>query len=496
MTILPVAEYAPDAAPIAAGHLTIASGVYPRSDGSDGPLRAPGVYGDALPSPALGAISSRTEDSLGVIAAGTATGLYTLAGTAWVDRSPAPYTLADGDRWRFTQFGEQIIGVTPSALPQAWQIGSGSDFADLSADAPSGKFVATFEPGFLMIGAYDNGVLAAPNGVWWSGINDATLWPAPGTLAAASVQSDLQDLPNGGYITGLAPAVGGAAGVVFTERAIYRVEYIGPPQIFAFREVDRARGNACPDGIAQVGGVCFFVGEDGFQMFDGTTCTPIGFGKVDQTFLSTISPGGLSRVSATIDLARKIVIWSWPTGDGPNDRWLMYSWGANRWRYSDDPAIAGGPLLAARTIPTSIDDLDTLYPGGIDSIPISLDSAVFTGGRPVLAGFDTSNQLVIYEGAPLAARLETAESEPGPSRIFVQGLRPLSDAATMLLSVGVRERLSDTVVYTSGTQPVADGYAPQRITGRYVRARMDVPAGANWTYIHGADLRSKQTGIR
>ncbi|WP_160119880.1 hypothetical protein [Rhodovarius lipocyclicus] len=496
MTILPVAEYAPDASPIGATHLTVASGVYPRSDGSDGPLRAPGVYGDALPSQVLGAISSRTEDAAGVIAAGTATGLYTLAGGTWFDRTPSPYALADGDHWRMAQFGDQIIAVTPMHAPQAWQIGSGGDFADLSPDAPKGKFVATFEPGFLMIGAYDNGVLSAPNGVWWSALNDATQWPAPGTLAAASVQSDLQQLPNGGYITGLAPAVGGAAGVVFTERAIYRVEYIGPPQVFAFREVDRARGNACPDGIAQVGGMCFFVGEDGFQMFDGTTCTPIGFGKVDRTFLSTVSPGGLNRVSATIDLARKLVIWSWPSGDGPNDRWLLYSWGANRWRYSDDPLIAGGPLLAARTIPTSIDDLDSLYPAGIDSIPISLDSSVFSGGRPVMAGFDTANRLVLYEGATMAARLETAESEPGPARMFVQGLRPLSDAAAMRLSVGVREHLWELPSYTEGTQPTLDGYASQRITGRYVRARMDVPAGADWSYVHGVDLRASAVGIR
>ena len=497
MTIFHVAEYAPDRAPLGGPHLTLASGVFPRSDGTDGPLRSAAVYADPLPGPVLGATSVRTEDSLGVIAAGTETGLFTLAGTTWTDRTPpTPYALAPGDRWRFAQFGSRIIAVTPTAPPQTWTVGSGDDFADLSEDAPKGKFVATFEPGFLMIGAYDDGVFAAPNGVWWSALNDATQWPPIGTLAAGSAQSDLQQLANGGYITGLAPAVGGAAGVVFTERAIYRVEYIGPPQVFAFREVDRARGNSSPDGIAQVGNVVFFVGEDGFQMSDGTTCTPIGFGKVDRTFLSTVAPSGLSRVTATVDLARKIVVWSWPTSEGPNDRWLMYSWGADRWRFCDDPAIAGGPLLAARTIPSSLDDLDTLYPDGIDSIPISLDSQVFAGGRPFLAGFDTANRLVAYEGGTLAARIETAELEPGDQRVFVNGWRPLTDAAAVRCSTGYREGLADVVNYTAGTAPILDGYAPQRVTARYVRGRLDVPAGANWTYIQGADLRSAPAGQR
>lgn len=496
MPILPVADYAPDRAPLGGAHLPVAQGVFPRSDGNDGPLRAPAILSDALPGQVRGAAAARTAARVGVVVGGTPAGLFLLDGMTWQDKSKTGGYALGTERWRFCQFGDRLIAASMGAPTQSYTLGGAGAFADLAATAPRGRFIATIEPGFVMLGDYLGGALSARNGVWWSGLNDATVWPTPGTAAAQSVQSDLQQLPNGGYVTGLAGAVGGAAGVVFTERALYRIEYIGPPQIFAFREVDRSRGNAAPDGIARVGSTVFFVSEDGFVAFDGTEARNIGFGRVDRSFLAALAPDGLDRITATVDLARKLVVWSYPTSGGVNDRWLIYSYGADRWRACDDPAIMARLLFPASMASVSIDALDAMFPGGIDAVPVSLDSAALSGGRPILAGFDASSRLVAYEGSTLAARVETADLEPGPNRLMVSGLRPMSDAPGILASVGGREALTAALTYTPGTLPALDAFAPQRVTARYLRGRLDVPAGVEWTYLQGADLRAQPVGRR
>lgn len=499
MPIIQVAEYAPDQAPYLNGNLSVASGVYPREDGSDGPLRGPVVLTAALASACRGAFAARDKTATAYMVAGTAGKLYIQAGTAWTDKAGAAYAVPTGGHWRFTQFGELILATNYVDAVQTWTMGAAGNFADLAAGAPLAKYIATVEPGFVMLGFYSSGGVVA-NGVWWSGINDATSWPTIGTTAAASAQSDNQQLPGGGFVTGILPAIGGAAAAVFTERAVYRVEYVGAPAIFSFREVERGRGCICPQGLTQVGPLAFYISEDGFCMFDGTQVVPIGFGKVDKKFLGEVDVNNLERVYAAIDYARKCVIWAYPTNaatSGNPNRWMIYNYANQRWRYCDDASIVSEYFMPARLAGYNLDTLDSVLTGGPDaSGGFTVDSALYIGGTRVLSAFDTSHRLVSYEGSTLAARVETGDADMSGSRIFVSGIRPLTDAASATARVGTREVLSDALVYTDATAPGVDGYAPQRVSTGYARAVVEVPASAEWTYLQGADVTARADGRR
>lgn len=519
LTRLSFADYAPDAAPYLSGSVPVARNTVPRVDGTDGPLRGPVVIAGPLPAPCRGAFAARDRFGATYLVAGTQTGLFVLAGSGWenISREGGYNTQNDGS-WQFAQFGERVIATNDADPPQSWLLGS-AGFGDI-AGAPRARSLAAVEPGFIMLGRYDTGSGTLAAGLSWSGINDATLWPEPGTLAATSVQRDIQELPNGGAVVGIVPAVGGANAVILSERAIHRVEYAGPPAIFAFREVDRSRGCICPNGIAVVGGAVYFVSEDGFLAYDGNALAPIGQGKVDATFLRRVDQSQLHRVLATVDPDRKLIVWAYPTAgaDAPRE-WLVYSYATGKWRTGDDASLAVEALLAARQAALTLDDEGTttgiyVEPGYVEADYVihldvngdanldapglpSFDASAYAGGRRLFAGFDPLHRLVTFDGVPLPARLETQDTDSQDGRrVFVSGVRLLTDAPTYSAAVGMRERLADGVTYGSPTPAATDGMCPQRVSGRYGRAAVAIPGGVEWSYLQGLEVVMRPEGRR
>jgi hypothetical protein len=75
--LVEVADYAPDAAPYLDARMHIASGVYPRTEGGDGPLLGPvQADADALPSRVFGAFAARDMNGTNYVFAGTVNQLY------------------------------------------------------------------------------------------------------------------------------------------------------------------------------------------------------------------------------------------------------------------------------------------------------------------------------------------------------------------------------------------------------------------------------------
>ena len=119
-----------------------------------------------------------------------------------------------------------------------------------TGNAPTARFVTVVRD--FVVAGY---VAGEESRVYWSDINNELNW-----VASASSQSDSQYLPDGGNITGLA---GGEYGLVFLERAIYRMTYSGSPFFFQFDAISRTLGCISAGSIAQFGGVTYFLADDG-----------------------------------------------------------------------------------------------------------------------------------------------------------------------------------------------------------------------------------------
>jgi len=222
--------------------------------------------------------------------------------------------------WDVTQFGAVVIAADGNAKLQAYDLGSSTAFADLAADAPIAKFVTVVRD--FVVAA---NVAGEESKVYWSDINNETVWTP--SLAA---QADAQVLPDGGDITGIA---GGEYGLIFLEKAIYRMTYAGSPFFFQFDAISRSLGCIANGSIAQLSGITYFLADDGFYACNGQTVTPIGAEKVDRWFFENVSISKVTNeMSATVDPVRSLIIWVVPTAAG--NKLLIYSQKLNRWSYS------------------------------------------------------------------------------------------------------------------------------------------------------------------
>lgn len=132
----------------------------------------------------------------------------------------------------------------------------------------------------------------------------------------------------------------------------------------------------------------------------------------------------------------------------------------------------------------------------IDNLSIGTFDSIATGQLPSLAAFDGTHSQGYFNSTPLQAVLETSEHAAAPRRIFVRGFRPITDAPGTLGSVSTRENEQTTPVYTSENTVNAQGFVPQRVSTRYSRGKVRIPAGTTWTFAAGVEPDVSQEGQR
>lgn len=496
MPIIPFGEWLPDKAVLNSPGASEAKGVYPRTETTYGPISSLAAVSGSLTARCQGAFSGRkASDGVIYTFAGDATKLYKLDGTAWDNVSQGAYSAGTEEWWNFAQYGDRVMAANINTNTQVYNLATlPATCSDLAAGCPRGRYITTVREFTVLGNTWDAVDGYKPGRVWWSGFDNPTNWPTPGSATAVADQSDFNDMPTGGWVQGIVGAVGGADAIVLMEQAVYRMQYEGPPTIFRFDEIDRSRGCSAPGSIVNTGQLVAFLAEDGWYVCDGQSVQPIGSGKIDKWFFSQVDQTYLSRITGTADPINKLIIWSFPTGatGATPDKVLIWNWALNRWSYGD---LACEMLLRARTTGYTLEQLDSVS-ASIDALPLSLDSRIWTGGRVALAGFDTSHQLAFMTGANQAATLTTAEFDGQGKRMFINGIRPIVDGGTVLASVGYRETPDGAVSYTVATAPGANVVCPQRVSTRYARARVEIAAGGTWTHATGIEPSMRQEGRR
>jgi hypothetical protein len=501
MPLIPPAEFAPDQ-PALSEFTDIVLNVVPLTKESYGPLRSLEPFSDALDSQCRGVVSVQDSDLATFTFAGTETTLNMITGgdITWNDVSQAgAYSTGDQEYWRFGQFHDLVIATNFIDPVQAYDMSSPTLFADLAAGAPKGRHIAIVRNFCVVANTNDPSDSNVPMRVWWSAYNNATDWPVPGSADAQAKQSDFTDLVGDqGAITGLVGHLGGADGAVFFARGVWRMVYQGPPTVFGFYPAEGVSGTRASNSIVHIGPTVYYLAEDGFAVFDGTRSQPIGGQKVDRWFFDRVDHNYLDQVIGAVDPINKLVFWIFPstaaTVPGAPDTMLIFNFQIGRWSYAETSAEW---LLRSLSFGVSLDGLDALFPGGIDSIPYSLDSRLFVGGAVQLSAIDTDHKLAFFAGQTLEAQIATRTAQPFDGmRAWVRSVRPLVDGGVPTVAMGLRDRLVDTVAFGSDVAMNSMGESPQRADGRYISALVKVPAGSNWEHMRGIDLDAEKGGWR
>lgn len=453
--------------------------------------------------------------AVGVVVSYLDTGSASTGGTPPVaNTATVPYSTGADERWEFSVFGERIIATNFTDDIQSFVMGVSTAFSQLSPDAPKARYVAQVKD-FLMVANTSDGTDGpVPQRVWWPAIDDPTNWPTIGSDVAAEVQSDQQDLVGiGGWDQGIVGGLSSADAVIFQERAIFRAVYIGPPAIFSFSVLSGGRGTPAPGSIVQVGEQAFYLADNGFYVTDGLQSVPIGAEQVDKTFWSLVDQNNLFRISAAADPLNKLIYWAFPgpqnTAGAPNYI-IVYNYELKRWSLIQQMTEI---MVRALTTGYTLEQLN--FFGNLETLPFSLDSRAWTGGRLNLACFDPTHAMALFSGAALPATMDTSEANlndkglahinrtwpmvdavPGLSGAFLNSLFS-GTTPPITVSIGQRNRLADPVMWgTPSAVTATTGSAPLRSTAVFQRARVQIVAGASWQNAQGINFDWRPAGNR
>lgn len=485
--IVPFGKFRPDQSRFNPSVTTSVVNVRPTPDGW-GPLRALSVISDALPAEPRGAIAVRSNSGVWRIFAGTATNLYRInsADYSWdeVSRATDDYSLAAGEFWSFEQWGNYLVATAVgSDFPQFYDLSSGAvDFANLTNASFEARYVKAIGD-FLVFACIDGDNTAMK----WSGINDFTSW------TEGIDGSDTQTHPTGGDIQGM---IGQAAnGLVFQSDAIKQILF-SPDSgvVFTFATVNPDRGVYAPRSIVNIAAGDFvYLAKNGF--FRGVDSRPIGSQRVDQWFFSVV--GDATLVSGVRDPFLKIIWWRFPLAAGGNAM-LGYDYQLDEWLYSTN---APTELLEAATIGYTLENLDAF--GTIDSLPYSLDSRFWKGGLPGFAGFDSTYKFGFFDGDNLEALIETEDKMLNyPRRAITggadgQGIQLLADTNMAQLAIATKETQDGALMYGNYlTQESGLPWFSSRVSGKWHRFRVKIPANSTWRKATGLDVPFTDGGMR
>lgn len=491
MTFLPFGEFKPDSSALDSGSSPMALNVIPGAAGDYLPF--PSLASFSLPIPdgrrIRGIISARLPDGTSVIYVGTDVDIWQVTGQGYILRG-SPYSLTLNEQWSFTQWRSNILAASYES-GVFYSIINSTQFSPLitSLRAPKARHIAIVNRDFTVLGNTTDTVDGQrPTRVWWSARGNPSNFDPNITVGSGFEDLDAED----GSVQAI---IGSEFGTIVMQKGIWRMTYEGGDVIFRFDKVVKNKGTISPGSVISFGRTIYFWDEDGPYAFDGANAIPIGDGKIAATAIGQLNQESRAWISCAIIPRQTVVIWALPTNSSLADKLYIYNWKTGRWSYAE---IEVEMLFSAFTSAVMFDD--AAYSSlALDSLPESdwpIDGAQFMGGVPVLGAFAPDHSMRFFNGPPLPATIETAETAPfGDRRAAVRSVRPLIDgAATVRVSVARRDHLSVTPILSPYSDLNLSGAANIWAQGRYLRARVQIPSGFN--HAIGVETDFLREGLR
>lgn len=412
----------------------------------------------ALPDAPRGAFAAVTQAGAFKGFFGTEEKLYSLDSDFGFTEIGTGYALNAGYNWGFTQYGNKLIATNPADGMLSYDIESGGAVTAVT-DAPAARIVFFWAEMLIALDCDgDNRLMqnSAPGSY--------TNWSSKG--AQKSPFADGEALMGGGVLNQ------GQAGII-QRSGTHILTVTGNDRIFRRDRVSDV-GAVNPDCIVQAPGSLYFWDSSGPHRLTAQGVEAIGEGKVSRTYAEIVDP---ATISGAYDAERQQVVWRLSATD-----LLVYDIPTGEFVPVREATAA---IVKMANIAQTLEDLDAF--GTLDSLPFSLDSAAWQGGKPRLAALDSSNRFGFFDGSFLSAELDTATLTDRVS-MLVNWCEPVTDAAAVTVTLGVRDRLADTTTWKTAASLVASGRVPLRGRGKCLTMRHNIAAGAEWSYLRGVEF--------
>jgi len=170
--------------------------------------------------------------------------------------------------WALDNFGENLIACANNGMVYEWPPNLSSRAAAISNAPTKNSFVLVSTPDRHLVCFGTEETIGDPTSfdpmlVRWSETEDDTTWVATATNTAGS-----QRLTDGNYLSTAIRSRGQI--LVFTDNALYGMQYLGVPYTFGFQQLGTNCGSLSNNAAVDVNGVAYWMSPDSFFTFDGT----------------------------------------------------------------------------------------------------------------------------------------------------------------------------------------------------------------------------------
>lgn len=122
--------------------------------------------------------------------------------------------------------------------------------------------------------------------------------------------------------------------LVFTDSALYGMQYLGPPYVWGFQILEDNISIAGPNAVATASNVTYWMGMDKFYMYSGRTQTLPS--TLREYVFSDINLTQQYQVNAGTNEGYNEVWWSYCSANSTVvDRYVVYNYLENTWHYGD-----------------------------------------------------------------------------------------------------------------------------------------------------------------
>jgi hypothetical protein len=426
------------------------------------------------------------------------TKIYSYYSGTWNDITNADYDYSTStNNWQHTVLNAFPVFNNGTNRPQAWSnLQPTEKLKDLEGwDLSSTCSIMRSFKAYLLAGNIIENGISYPSRVKWSGS------ALPNELPTTW---DVEDVTNdAGYID-LADSVGsiidmrvlGDNLLIYKQRSVYLMMYIGGNNIFSVKQVFNSIGALAKDCIAEINGQHLVLTTDDVILTDGNSFKSIIDGKLRKHLFSSINNQALNAAYVTQYYKFSEVWVCVPVGSSKTaNRAYVYNYATGIWstrNLNNLPQITQIPL-----------DISTAASFNSSNTPFNSSDYIYNLSQYqlnqyFLVGCDTANsRLVLLEtnattdvGVNIIATVERTNLQTGDDesikivkRIFPKMTKVAGSSNVVNFYIGTQMKRNEPIVWTNAMpfNIVTDEKIDLFATGKFLSLRIESTGDINWT---------------
>ena len=256
----------------------------------------------------------------------TATGAQTVAGLITIKAIQGISGVTD---WTNDNWGEIFLSCPKEGAIFQWSPSTGQPIAIVIPQAPpinTGMFVAMPQRQVIAYGSTFTGVIDHLL-VRWCDVENYSVWIGTVTNQAGSYR-----IPKGSRIVGAIQ--GPQQGLIWTDIALWAMQYTGQPYIYSFNEIGVGCGLIANKAVGSMNGVVYWMSQSQFYKLAGSGPEPI-FCPVWDVIFQDLDTDNLDKIRVAPNSRFGEISWFYPTksSGGEVNAYVKYNIYLNCWDF-------------------------------------------------------------------------------------------------------------------------------------------------------------------